>query len=232
MKPNWLFTISLAGFLCGILLTHTSEAAPKVVQTDNTQALLNDMRLRVNSLRHEIENHENEIRIFENKLRNQDDTVEALRAQVGSASQSHKEVIKSGIGQIENRLLPLEANQKGFVADLKTIKDHANETSAGLNQLSQRLSKLENAVDQQNQNIASLQEAMQSMLDALQMKDAPAVKRPVGVGDNSSGKTYKVKNGDSLGTIARDNHTTIQAIKDLNQLKNDRIVIGQTLKLP
>lgn len=230
MKPSWLLTISLAGFLCGILLCPGIEAAPKVVQTDNTQALLNDMRLRVNNLRHEIENHENEIRVFENKLRNQDDTVEALRAQVGTSSQAHKDVIKNGIGQIENRLLPLEANQKGLVSDLKTIKDHTNETAVGLNQLSQRLSKLETAIDQQNHNIGSLQDAMQSIVDALQIKDVPTVKRAIG--DSSSGKTYKVKNGDSLGTIARDSHTTIQVIKDLNQLKNDRIVIGQTLKLP
>jgi LysM repeat protein len=40
-----------------------------------------------------------------------------------------------------------------------------------------------------------------------------------------------VKKGDSLERIAKANGTTIQSIKDLNKLKNDRLNIGQRLQV-
>lgn len=42
----------------------------------------------------------------------------------------------------------------------------------------------------------------------------------------------KVKRGDSLDKIARANGTTIKAIKESNNLKNDLLNIGQVLKIP
>lgn len=41
-----------------------------------------------------------------------------------------------------------------------------------------------------------------------------------------------VKKGDSLDKIARANGTTIKALKEANQLKNDRLKVGQVLQLP
>ena len=42
---------------------------------------------------------------------------------------------------------------------------------------------------------------------------------------------YRVRKGDTLGSIARRNHTTVAKIKKLNGLKSDRLSIGQKLKL-
>ena len=41
-----------------------------------------------------------------------------------------------------------------------------------------------------------------------------------------------VKRGDSLDKIARANGTTVQVLKETNKLKNDRLNIGQVLKVP
>lgn len=41
-----------------------------------------------------------------------------------------------------------------------------------------------------------------------------------------------VKKGDSLDKIARVNHTTVSAIKKVNRLQNERLSIGQVLKVP
>ena len=43
---------------------------------------------------------------------------------------------------------------------------------------------------------------------------------------------YAVKSGDTLGRIARAYGTTAQAIRSANGLKNDRLVVGQRLKMP
>lgn len=42
----------------------------------------------------------------------------------------------------------------------------------------------------------------------------------------------KVKRGDTLDKIARANNTIVKAIKEANQLKTDRLSIGQTLRIP
>ena len=43
---------------------------------------------------------------------------------------------------------------------------------------------------------------------------------------------YVVKSGDSLSRIARAHGTTVQALKAANGLTSDRVVAGQTLKMP
>lgn len=43
--------------------------------------------------------------------------------------------------------------------------------------------------------------------------------------------TYKVRNGDTLGGIAKRNHTTVSALKKWNNLRSDKIRIGQVLKI-
>lgn len=49
---------------------------------------------------------------------------------------------------------------------------------------------------------------------------------------SSGGKTYVVTLDDSLWSIARDNGTTVQAIKNLNNLTSDVLDVGQVLQLP
>lgn len=44
--------------------------------------------------------------------------------------------------------------------------------------------------------------------------------------------TYVVKSGDNLTRIAKAHKTTVQAIREANDLKTDRILVGQKLKVP
>ena len=51
-------------------------------------------------------------------------------------------------------------------------------------------------------------------------------------GSSSKYITYKVVSGDSLYSIAKKYNTTVNAIKDLNNLSSNLLSIGQTLKIP
>ena len=87
------------------------------------------------------------------------------------------------------KLNSLETTTKGLVADLKQFKNHANDTAAALAQYKQKLTELEKILEIQNQNLDSLQAAMKSLTDALQVKNNFS---------GSSEKTYKIAPGDSL----------------------------------
>lgn len=43
---------------------------------------------------------------------------------------------------------------------------------------------------------------------------------------------YTVKSGDTLTKVAQSHGTTINALRALNQLKSDQLIVGKTLKLP
>jgi LysM repeat protein len=55
-------------------------------------------------------------------------------------------------------------------------------------------------------------------------------KAPVPV--KRSTKKYRVRAGDTLSGIARKYHTSVAKIKKANNLRSDRIQIGQVLKIP
>src|SRR5262249_31478559 len=48
----------------------------------------------------------------------------------------------------------------------------------------------------------------------------------------SGEQTYTVKSGDSLTKIATQFATSVKAIRSLNNLKTDKIVVGQKLRIP
>ena len=50
--------------------------------------------------------------------------------------------------------------------------------------------------------------------------------------ESITGNTYNVKKGDSLYSIARANNTTVDKLKNINNLTSNNLSIGQVLKLP
>lgn len=212
----------------------SAEAAPRRSTYDEDQTvIIRELRDGLDELRHEIQNHETEIRMFEERANNQESTIASLRQQVLDTNQANKELVKGNATTVEGRIAGLESANKGLIADLQKFKTHANDSSAALAQYKERIAELEKMIALQNQNIDNLQGAVRSLTDALQVqyKDTSTILNDSGTG-GSSGKTYRVQAGDSLEKIARVNGTTIKALKEVNNLNNDRIVVGQKLQLP
>jgi LysM repeat protein len=81
-----------------------------------------------------------------------------------------------------------------------------------------------------NANPTKLQIGQKLNIPAASAKaEAVAVAAPA---DASDASVYVVKSGDALEKIAKSNGTTVKAIKALNNLKTDRIAVGQKLKMP
>lgn len=188
---------------------------------NSAQIAMRELRDGVDDLRHEMSNHESEMHMFQEKLNTCDETIGSLRQQIDNFSRSNQQLFKDRTDQFEHQLEGVENRLKELVADMQQFKSHSQDASAFFGRSKQKMDELQKVIDVQNQNIESLQAALNSLMEMLQ-----------GPKSESSSNTYKVKSGDTLGAIAQQNHTTTSILKDLNNLKNDKIIVGQTLKLP
>jgi len=91
------------------------------------------------------------------------------------------------------------------------------------------------AIQAANPNVdpAKLQIGKTIQIPAPTAAVTPAATSGAPVVDAGSGETtIKVKSGDTLGKIATEHHTTVKAIQAANGLKDTRIKVGDTLKIP
>jgi len=225
--------------LCGLSLeaapyNNQYNVQPLRTRDEDNAAALREMRDSVENMRHQMNNQESEIRTFDEKLTNLDSIIESVRDQLSDANKSQKELLKGSSTNLETKITALESIVKGLVNDVRQFKTYANETTTALAQYKLTLVEINKAVEQQNQNIDHLQAAMRSLVDVMQVKDGSSAKASsdTALADSLSGNTYTIKPGDSLDKIARANQTSVQAIKDLNGMTNDRIVVGKVLKIP
>lgn len=174
-------------------------------------------------LRRLVNNQELEIRTFEEKVASQETILDSIRSELKEQSQGHKDLLKNQSGTLEMKIGSLETSNKGLVADLKQMKNGFNEVGDTLKAYKDKIHQLEKMVELQNKNIENLQAALNSVMDAF--------KATSGISTDGSTKTYRVKAGDSLEKIARQNNMSVKALKELNGLSKDQIIVGQTLKV-
>ncbi|MCE5319248.1 MAG: LysM peptidoglycan-binding domain-containing protein [Parachlamydia sp.] len=193
---------------------------------EETSATLREVLVALDDLRHEVRNHETEIRTYEEKTRNLEEIIDSLRKQVGDGLQAMRDSLKNHSAALDAKIASQESAAKGLTTNLQS---HASDSAAALTDYKKRILDLEKTIDIQSRNIENLQLALKSMTEALQVKDpVQEVSKDVKPTD----KVYRVKPGDSLDKIARQNQTTVKKIKELNGLARDQINIGQKLYMP
>lgn len=166
---------------------------------------LEELRLELSDLRHTLNGTKVDMQLLEDKIKNQPSSKKG-----GDSSQ---------LAALEHKIAELQKNQEKLNQDLKQLSSHANQTSATFAKLEQEIQ----AQTKRLEEIVKLKGTLTSISQALKEKNRD---------ESASYKTYKIKNGDSLEKIARQQGTTVDAIKRLNDLSSDRIVVGQEIKLP
>lgn len=213
-------------------------------QGEDLTTALRQFKTGLADLRHEVTNHETEIRLFENKLQSQETSFENLQQQLNQDIQSQRDYARASTISLEGKIesvnqaiINLEGMLRGLSNDLRQVKIQSNDSVTVLGQYKLKISELESALEKQNQHMENLEAALQSMMEVWQAKES--VKEIINKPTESpikfevdGGKIYKVQAGDSLEKIARAQKVSVQAIREANQLTNDRILIGQKLKIP
>jgi LysM repeat protein len=159
------------------------------------------------------------IETLEQRITSQEREIESLRQQLALANKSGPQENEGPWKAIEKQLTAMRSAQNQLQADIRQLQGHANETTVAMDQYRKRIDGVQEHVEK---NVGQLKGAVQSLVAAVEPSHAAP----------SPDGTYTVKSGDTLGTIAQRHGTSISQLRDLNQLKGDRIVIGQKLKLP
>lgn len=192
------------------------------LQEQQTASAIYDLKHTLNLVQHRASNQQTELKTFEERLFNFETMLQALRDDVEKENSSQLQTVSTRSQSLELKLTGLEQASHALASDIKQLTTHANETANTLKTFKQKLTEIDSAVAEQNQHMESLQVAVSSILEAFQMKDETLAKS----------RHYQIKNGDSLEKIAKAHQTTVGAIKALNGLNSDKIVVGKTLKLP
>jgi len=182
----------------------------------NSSGYSDDTAASYSDLQHDVENHEIELRMFEERLNTQETILDTLRQQFLDSNLANQKILKGNTVSLEKKVSSMDSSVSGMIKDMKDLQSHANDTAKALSQYKQKIDSLE-------KQVAHMQHAIDSILMALQIDDAKAI---------DSQHVYEVKSGDILEKIAKKHKTTVKKIKELNGLKNDRIYVGQKLKLP
>ena len=218
-----------AFFLFCAVPFHVEGARTTYSYEEDKSVMLREILDSIEQLRHEVRNHESEIRTFDEKFRNQEDILDSVRQQTVDALKTVKEALKNQISAVDAKLASHENATKGISADLKT---HANDSVTALTDYKVRISELEKSLDAQNRNVDNLQQAMRSLAEILQTKEGLVPDSTSLSNGTGLQRIYRVKAGDTLDKIAKQNSTSIKKIKDLNHLTKDQIMVGQKLQLP
>lgn len=214
---------------CVCLASLQAASRPRYTAEQERTAMLRDVLDNLHSLRYEVSNHEAEIRMLEGKILSQEELIDSLRQQLENTLQVMKDTFKTQVATLDSKISGVETGAKGLAMGVATdLKTYAADAAAVCGEYKKRIGELERTIETQNRNIDHLQAALSSVIDVVQDKDG----RSDSPQDSTSTKVYKVKSGDSLEKIARQNNTTIKKIKELNNLSADQINIGQKLHLP
>jgi chromosome segregation ATPase len=201
---------------------------------EDLSTVVRQVKTGLSDVKNELNNHEIEIRTFEERLTTQEQMMDDLHQQIKDELASQSESARVGSIAVQGKFEVLDRSlksadgvSKGMMADLRQLKEQSDDFVKILAQYKLKLIDLEKLVEAQNHQMENFETALNTVIDVLKGKDAGK-----GAGVKGDAQTYKVQSGDSLEKIARKHGVSVQMLRQANELTSDRIIIGQTLKIP
>ncbi|MBI3236676.1 MAG: LysM peptidoglycan-binding domain-containing protein [Chlamydiales bacterium] len=178
------------------------------MQGSSSQAFIEEIRLEIADIRQDLRVIQTEFGILDEKVQKQ------------TALPSYKQgssVGDSAANRLEKRLSDLDLLVQKMAAGLRNVHASNQQALSRLQNLEQEITSHEKRLDE----VVKLKGTLSSISKAIG-QSSPA----------GNLRTHRVKAGDSLEKIARNYRVSVASVKDLNGLKNDKIVVGQELKVP
>jgi LysM repeat protein len=177
------------------------------------------LRLELSDVKHELHSARVEITLLEEKIAKQEKAIAAGRSQ-DSLKQNEKKLLTSDLDSIQKKIDHLEKILDKALIDLRTLSANENKAIAKIQELENTQALQERKFDE----ISKLKTTLTSI--------SKAIGHSIKSASNRASQSYQVKAGDSLEKIARAHNTTVDSLKQCNQMNHDKIIIGQAIKIP
>ncbi|MBN2480052.1 MAG: LysM peptidoglycan-binding domain-containing protein [Parachlamydiales bacterium] len=197
------------------------KSSPKE-EKHQMELTLHELQTNLDDLRHDLNCFQTELQIIDGKIKHQEDATQNIKQQHIERLQVKNDSLNKLLINAEAKLTQIEQKQNAIIADLKNLSNYSNETTLALTQHKEKINELEASYLAQGSKIneiASVKTTLQQLVKSLKSNSFNCI-------------TYKVKSGDSLEKIAKQNNVSVDSIKKINDLDSDLIVIGQELKIP
>jgi len=201
---KFVFLLSLAS--CSGTISHFTD------DQRQRDAAFHEMRSDIGDLKHSLQACRTELQILQDRILDQENhTKTALR------KQQQSEQLQSQIASIERKMLAMEKSLERFSGDLRGLNKHAEQTNLSLASFKEKVLTCQKELATVNQ----LKSTLTQISHAIESRSA---KQP-------RSSSYKVKPGDTLEKIARSHNISTTALKRINNISQDKILVGQELKV-
>ncbi len=174
---------------------------------------IDEMRLELADVKHDLKSTQVELNLLDERVKKQASPPSSLIKTTNDAANAQ-------VSNVEQRISDLEKLIERINNDLRNLSSYTNQALAKVHSIELEVTSHEKRLDE----VVKLKNTLTSISHAIGQTSSSS---PI-----SSNKTYRVKGGDSLEKIARNHKTSIVSLKNLNNLKNDKIVVGQDLRIP
>lgn len=169
-----------------------------------------EIKLEIDDLKHALHTAQVELSIQEERLKKQEGVVQKQGKDLKESSQ---------LAVLEKRVVSLEKMLEKVIADVRSINSSLTQISTHLDQVQGHLSVQEEKLGE----VGKLKTTLTSI--------AQAVRSPSPATPSTDSKMYLVKAGDSLEKIARAHNISVENLRKLNHLSQDKILVGQQLRV-
>ncbi|SRR5581483_1238811 len=197
--------------LASLSVVHSVQARPASGYYTNPE--VDELRIEIDDLKHALNAAHVELGLLDERLKKQNTMLSDVKVQSGSSSSA------SQVALLEKKVSSLEKLLEKAAIDLRTLHASVNQTLSKIQNMENNLASHDKRLDEVSKlkgTLTSISKAIGTQSNAL----------------SSNVKTYLVKAGDSLEKIARHCKSSVAEIRKINNLSNDRIQIGQELRLP
>ncbi len=209
------FIIFFAALYCALPL-HTVLQAGNYANPD-----MDELRLELDDLKHALHSTQVDLSLLDERLKKQNTAIAGVKGQSVGKEASSLSLLSTTVSNLEKKVAQLEKTLDKAAGDLRTLSNSISQTLSKVNTLETHLSHHDKRLDE----VAKLKGTLTSISQAIGQ-------RPSSEPSSAAVKSYCVKAGDSLEKIARINKVPVETIRKMNNLSNDKIIIGQELRLP
>ncbi len=205
-----LFGLLLSGCLSQMAIMPDSVRSERDLAFD-------ELRIELGDLRHATQAQKVEIQLLQERLRDQEAALDST-----NKNRTRSDTLTGQLAAVEKKVLLVEKQQERLLSDLRLLSKHYEQSGSGLNTLQDKITSLQSQLEQHASRLNDIQQ-LKATLSQVSRAISEKSTSP------AESKHYRVKAGDSLEKIARQNNLSVQKLKKINNLSTDRIFSGQEL---